>query len=336
DCFLIGNEQTQYGISEDSVGFELMWSDRCTLANNSFSRNTYGLWMSCCLDLQVENNTFVENGLVLNGPEVAHYVIEESDNMVNGLPLGYFSFETERSIDASEFGQLILVECSDVLVENGHIQNATTGVLIAFCGRCNISSMTLEDNNFGISFEHTVDSQVRASWMINNRYGVFLSELSQEISIINNTICDNDQGISFASASACTVLDNVLVDNEQLGLGVGGSGSTICYNTFGRNGQNAVDQGYGNLWDNEVDCGNFWDDAVLGAVYVIPGEAGSVDRYPNGTAGTYTPTITTNPVWIGNNTLFTIPLELLVVAGASVGTVIIVAVIVHTRQGKIG
>ncbi|MFW9921627.1 MAG: right-handed parallel beta-helix repeat-containing protein, partial [Candidatus Thorarchaeota archaeon] len=31
DCFLIGNEQTQYGISEDSVGFELMWSDRCTL-----------------------------------------------------------------------------------------------------------------------------------------------------------------------------------------------------------------------------------------------------------------------------------------------------------------
>ncbi len=332
DCSILRNNQTQYGLSDDSVGFELTWSDRCTIANNSFSRNTYGLWMSCCFDLRLENNTFVENGLVLRGAEEAHYIIEESNNMVNDLPLGYFSYEAEHSIDATGFGQLVLVKCRDTLVENGHFENATIGILVAYSIRCNITGVTSRDNTFGISFEHVVDCQLRDSMVVGNHVGVFLTELSQEISIIENTIRDNNEGIGFDSAESCTILDNLIVDNEHIGLGVGGSGSVICYNTFGRNGLNAADYGFGNLWDNEIDCGNFWDDAVLGAVYVIPGDAGSVDRYPNGTAGTYTPLPTTGNNWIGNDTGLNVPIEALLIVASGVVIVIIVTLVVYARR----
>ena len=71
-----------------------------------------------------------------------------------------------------------------------------------------------------------------------------------------------------------------------------------------------------------------------GAVYVIPGDARSVDRFPNGTVGTYTPTSIPSNVWIGNSSLpFTSP-EVLVTLAISVGIIILVGVIVYTKRPR--
>ncbi len=333
-CRIIGNEQFEYGLSEDSVGFEVSWSDRCIISNNTFSSNDYGLWIDCCLDTTLENNSFVNNGLLLRGQESSNYDIEENRNTINGNPLGYFNGESDRTIDASEFGQVIITSCQNVVVQNGQFENATTGVQVAYSDGCSVIDITTKGNVYGVSFEHALRCELNTSSILDNYIGVMLTELSVKIGLYNNTITQNTQGIGFDSAEKCEVVGNLITENNHLGLGVSGSGSWICYNTFGRNGMNAADGGIGNLWDNDIDCGNWWDDMAPGAVYVIPGDARSVDRFPNGTVGTYTPTSITANEWIGNGSLpFTSP-EVLVTLAISVGTVILVGVIVYTKRTR--
>jgi hypothetical protein len=139
-------------------------------------------------------------------------------------------------------------------------------------------------------------------------------------------------GIVFSYARYCYVLDNVVCDNVGDGISVCCDGHYIYWNTFCRNGRNAIDSGSGNSWDDGSQCGNFWDDMTPGAVYLIPGSAGSVDHYPNGTRGTYTIPPTTTLTWIGNDT--TTPLELTVIAiaaGVSVAVAMVAFVLVRKR-----
>lgn len=336
NCYIYENDQTQYPLGEDSVGLSITSSDGCVIAGNAFSEDCYGLWISCCLDTEVENNTFYHNGIVLRGPDEENFRIEEKMNSVNGRPLGYYYSVSNQVVNASEYGQIILASCQNIVIQNGLFENTTIGALLASCDGCWITGTTLKNNVYGVAFDRVTGCGLNTSSIVNNYIGVLLEDLSVDVSIVKNIISQNEQGIGFSSAGQCQVLENIIVDNTHLGLGVGGAGSHICYNTFGRNGMNAVDGGYGNSWDNGVDCGNWWDDATLGAVYVVPGEAGSVDRYPNGTAGTYTLPPTTVVKWIGNDTLNGTPLEVMVVIASSIGVVVLIGTIVYTRKGREG
>ncbi|RDE17373.1 MAG: hypothetical protein C4K49_03180, partial [Candidatus Thorarchaeota archaeon] len=137
-------------------------------------------------------------------------------------------------------------------------------------------------------------------------------------------------------SSQAHVLNNTVCDNEGTGISVTGNGHHIYWNTICRNGRNAVDSGSGNTWDDGARCGNFWDDMTPGAVYLIPGTAGSVDHYPNGTLGTYTiPPSTTSVSWIGNDTTDGFPFgreAAMIVAAAGVSVTVAMAVIVRSRR----
>ena len=73
---------------------------------------------------------------------------------------------------------------------------------------------------------------------------------------------------------------------------------------------------------------------TLGAVYLIPGDARSVDRFPNRTAGTYTIPLTTGGGWIGNDTLPVMSPETLVIVATSVGMIVLFGVVIYTRRGR--
>jgi len=82
--------------------------------------------------------------------------------------------------------------------------------------------------------------------------------------------------------SNCSVTENTIVDNYGVGIALYGSNITVCYNIIARNGQgNALDHGSGNFWDDGESRGNAWGDYLGFGYYYIPGDAGSVDRYPS-------------------------------------------------------
>jgi len=81
--------------------------------------------------------------------------------------------------------------------------------------------------------------------------------------------------------SDCSITENTIVENYGIGIALYGSNITVCYNIIARNGQgNALDHGSDNFWDDGESRGNAWGDYIGFGYYYIPGDAGSVDRYP--------------------------------------------------------
>jgi len=80
----------------------------------------------------------------------------------------------------------------------------------------------------------------------------------------------------------CSIFNNMIVDNYGWGIILQGENITVCYNTIARNNMgNALDHGSDNYWDDGESRGNEWGDYIGFGYYYIPGDAGSVDRYPS-------------------------------------------------------
>ncbi len=336
NCSVQSNVQTSIPGEELTIGFNMIWCDSCCLVNNTVTANTFGIWASCCLDLFLQNNELVENGIFLDGSEDEHFVIQSSDNQVNGKPLGYFTGTSGVTIDGREYGQVVVTASGNITVTHGNFDNASVGLLLAGTQDCLINNVSAYHSYYGILVEESHDCIIADCTLNENYFGVSLSDLSACIRIANNTVRRNSQtGIHMASALECNVTGNAICENGEYGLWVGGNGHFIYWNIICGNGENAADDGEQNAWDDGESCGNFWDDMTPGAVYVISGSAGSVDHYPNGTVGTYTVTSTGNSSWIGNSTTVVIPPEILMPLAAAVCLVMIMTAVVVRRRGGV-
>jgi parallel beta-helix repeat protein len=125
---------------------------------------------------------------------------------------------------------------------------------------------------------------------------------SSSIQVSNNEIANNQWiGLYIAYSYDCIATENMIVNNKGLGVMLYDSGScTLFGNYFEANEWgNAADvsgeltASDTNLWDDDVGLGNDWDDYEGTGVYLIPGDRGSVDRYPIGSS----PIDTIAPVW---------------------------------------
>jgi nitrous oxidase accessory protein NosD len=328
NCTISSNRQYDDPDMGSDTGFNMMWCDDCILYNNTIVGNVFGIWLSCCLRLTLDSNVMVGNGIFTWDYESRYFDINSSGNKVNGMPLGLFYEQQGLIIDGSEYGQIILASCQNVSVRGGCFDNASAGVIITLCHRTEVTNATSGYNYLGILIDKCDECSVTYCAVNQNEFGIYLGDLSTQVQILNNSVCRNVQaGIVFSYARYCYVLDNVVCDNVGDGISVCCDGHYIYWNTFCRNGRNAIDSGSGNSWDDGSQCGNFWDDMTPGAVYLIPGSAGSVDHYPNGTRGTYTiPPTTTTPPWIGNGTSNASPYPLQpIIVGIAAGAFVIVA-----------
>ena len=295
----------QYGIDNEypTVGFYLSGNQGCLVRNNTVSNNYYGIWLEEMHGCMLEGNKLHNNGIYFSAYEQVHYEISESDNYVNGLLLGYFQGAKDIVLDGSKFGQIILAGCDNAIVRNGSFNNTTVGCLAAYSSDCKLANVTAQGNVFGLMFFESFDTDVWKSTLSHNLWGV-QCDSRNNIDLINNTVVQNEMvGININYGIGCEVKGNLICDNLDLGIAIGGERNIICYNVICRNGRNAYDYGSDNVWDDDVSQGNYWDDAIEGAVYLVPGPGNGIDRFPNGTLGTYTiiPT-TTSPSWIGNIT----------------------------------
>jgi len=324
NCRIEFNKQLGVDNEYPTVGFYLSNSQGCLVRNNTVSNNYYGVWLENMHGCVLEGNRLDNNGLYFSAYELIHYEISEFHNYVNGLPLGYFQGVTNIVLDGTKYGQIILAGCDNTTVRNGNFTNTTVGCLAAYSSDCSLINVTAKGNVFGFMFFESFGTAVYRSTISHNLRGV-QCENRNNIDLINNTVVHNEMaGICINYGIECEIKGNLICDNLDIGIAIAGERNIICYNVIGRNGRNAFDSGTSNVWDDGVSLGNYWDDAVEGAVYLVPGPGHGIDRFPNGPAGTYTIfTTTTTPSWIGNNT--DIQQTLLQAAAVVVSVIIIVA-----------
>jgi parallel beta-helix repeat protein len=171
------------------------------------------------------------------------------DNMVNGKSLVYLEDASDYKVENA--GQVILLNCTNISVEN----------------------LDLSNTSVGIELRETEDSTISNNTIYNNRNGIRL-KFSGNNTITGNTACHNDNtGIHLYSSCKCIITGNNISNNGE-GLYLNSSGSNkVFLNNFIKNNNTFFSYKSTNIWNSpsemtyiykgttyESYLGNYWHD----------------------------------------------------------------------------
>ncbi len=225
------------------IGIFLEDSGSSTVVNNTCSNNNYGIFLSGSDSLTVVDNTFTNCGLYTIGGSIDTYLSHTvENNWVNGKKLGYYTNLESTIIGEPVYGQLILVNCTNVTVRDQILNKASVGLSLHYCTYSIINNNTCSNNYY------------RGIYLGTSTFFVVTYNLLQE---------NGGYGIYLVFSDNNLIHHNNFVDNN-----------------LGETSQ-AYDSEPTNTWyDTETLEGNYWSDWSGTGNYTIDGSADSIDLYP--------------------------------------------------------
>lgn len=330
-CYFVHNS-----CYNNTIGLELYNSEITEVTNNNFTSNKIGIVAENAQYSNFMDNIFIENRegfLLVNSPYSSLYsnnfllnglTIEErytplygtytvENNFVNDKEIGLFVFEENLTITEPKYGQLIIVLCSNVIIQNQNLDNASNGFYLVENNNVSIIGNTCSFNlNCGIYLERNHDNIIVNNTICNNLKGLYFTN-SDNISIENNVINSNFFGLYFLYSNFCSITRNTINYNvikgitserkcdyfnitynyfeENIGYAIFISDQlfyAIHHNTFIDNALDKTAQCFDspypdlrNFWyDVDKEEGNFWNDLNGAETYLLDGGGYVRDMYP--------------------------------------------------------
>ncbi len=230
-------------IKNFAYGIYLSHSSNNSISGNNMTGNLVaGIVLRYSSDNSISGNTFVNDGLFVLEASYGNVVV---DNLVNGKPLVYREGVSGYTVE--DAGQVILVNCTNILVENLNLSNTDYAIQLGGTNNTIIARNNITANsNYGIllydsSNNNSIVGNNIANNIVNNGFGMWLETFSNNNSIVGNNITNNSHGIA---------------------LGGGSQNNHIFHNNFINNTQQAVTgYGYSQFWDDGYPSGgNYWSD----------------------------------------------------------------------------
>lgn len=117
------------------------------IINNIFENNNVGLHALRVTNLKIWDNTFINDGITFytyfilredRQPVKMEYFIHDiRNNTANGKPIYYFK-DQNNMVVPFDAGQLIAVNCTNLIMKNANISNCEHAVILAYCSHCKI------------------------------------------------------------------------------------------------------------------------------------------------------------------------------------------------------
>jgi len=307
NCSIEENE-----FAENTIGIGLVGSNDTFISHNNIHDNVhYGVQLYACGDTHLVGNTFQNDGVVLhfwdwgwNGHQIsgrdfvtADYVFQ--DNTVNGKLLGFFDDLDGNTIDGALYGQVILLNCSNLAIDHGTIANSSCGVQILFSDNCTVTHTTIANTSTGVQILSSDNCSVMYTTIADcSETGVAVEEsnctrvldcvFSNNVDsglyfahsygalVAYSSVSGSRQGLALWSSGLCTVLNNTLSLNTWGAHLYHASNctlvnNTVVYNKIGVFLDNDCDNNmiYGNSigWNDmnnalSYNTNNQWDDGV--------------------------------------------------------------------------
>ena len=224
--------------SNNYYGIYLRSSDNNNLTSNTVNENdNYGIYMYSSDSNNLSGNTFVNDGLFVQYSY--HNTVE--DNTVNGKPLVYLEDASDCSVE-EDAGQVILVNCDNVTVEDQDLSNTDVGIELWGTTNSLITSNTANSNDwYGIYMSSSSNNNLSGNTALDNNYGIYMHSSSNNNTLTGNTANENDNyGIYMSySSNNNTLTSNTVNENGNYGIYMSSSDSNNL------SGNTALDNNYG-------------------------------------------------------------------------------------------
>jgi parallel beta-helix repeat protein len=151
DSIIVSNtvKKSEYGIGIDNANNSVISEN--IVADNEES----GVGIYDSIGNTVTKNTFENDGLFLK----KSYFNTVSDNTVNDLPLVYLEDETQKIVPSGA-GQVVLVKCNKITIQNQIITNTSYGIELYSSEECKIINNILSNNTKDIYLGESNNNEV--------------------------------------------------------------------------------------------------------------------------------------------------------------------------------
>ena len=251
---------------EWEAGIEGIWiidSNDNTIANNEIHNYTIGLRTWDSIGNTIEGNRFENCGITIGGNEAEEWSSHKiTGNTIGNKEIVYLS-KTNGYTVPQNAAQVILAECSNIIVNNLDIEGIDSGILVGYSSTITIENCFINSTKWnGIKAQYSNNITIANNVVnVGDMQGIHLDK-THNSSIKNNTVTDNWDGAgiycSFGSIS-----------NEFVGNTVSGNRDGIQIESatgivlIGNNAEHNVcgirlfgfDDGYlknNNISDNEI------------------------------------------------------------------------------------
>ncbi len=192
-------------------GINILFSPSAFVSENLCSDNN----IDGILSLYSDGSTLINNKLKKNGIYIQEESLDNylsyyvSGNIVNNKPFGYITNQNNNDI-SDDYGQLMLINCTNTIIENQSIANTSMGITLLFCTECNVT------DNIIVS---------------NSQRGIYIYQ-SPSIYLANNFCQNNYAGIYAWEAPFAVLHNNTCINNSFYGIYVEDSFYSVIRNNF--------------------------------------------------------------------------------------------------------
>ena len=263
------NTITNNIISNNKRGILILESDFNIITGNTISNNHDCILLYYSSSNIISDNSFFNGGLFVSNS----YDNNVENNSVNGKPLVYLEDKSDEII--TDAGQVILVNCNKITVENQILSNADVGIELWKTDNSIIRNNDFSNNEYGIYFYESSGNNITGNTITSNKAdGIYLSH-SKSNTITNNIISNNEDGIYLSGHREIFDLGKIFSD--------GSNNNIILKNNFFGNERDAYFQNsFRNQWKQ-----NYWNRSgilpilIRGEIYwIIPIPRGGEFHWP--------------------------------------------------------
>jgi parallel beta-helix repeat protein len=248
---------TGNNITNNSWGGIGLWNSRYNSISGNHITNNGRIGITLTGLFGSSNNSIVGNVLVNDGLSVwDSYGNVVVDNLVNRKPLVYL--EGVSDVVVEDAGEVVLVNCNRIIVENLNLSNTYIGVQLWQTNNATISGNNITNNGYGIELESSSNhNNIIGNHITNNsEYGIrlIMGYNSKYNSIVGNYIINNRCGIE--SGAENSISGNHITNNTYHGIELESSYySSIVGNSVTNNGYGGIyldSSNYNNITENEI------------------------------------------------------------------------------------
>ncbi len=233
------NSLTNNTLSNNNYGIYLYTSGDNNITQNFLSKNNIGIYLRYSTAAALRDNTMKENGIFISGHRLEDWNshVIDSTNRVNGKPVYYWKGEEGGSVPEGA-GQVILVNCTGVTVEDQNVSRGSGGILAAHSEENVFSNNTASEHDMGgIYLYWSENNTLIDNTASSNTYGIYVFN-SDENEFKGNDVSRNEDGFYLEDSSNNLIADNTVTENSGNGIWIDDSvqnevrGNNVSNNEF--------------------------------------------------------------------------------------------------------